>query len=289
MSTATSLLSLDALSPGRDMESYVRTVNALPYLTREKEHDLAVRFFDHGDLDAARELILCHLRFVAAIARDYRGYGLPDGDLIQEGNIGLMKAVRRFDPYVGVRLTSFAVVWIKAEINEFVVRNWRIVKIATTKAQRKLFFNLRKLKKSLAVLSPSETAEIATDLGVKPHEVKLMESRLLQSDMAFEENPSDEDSPSFPAIVSRAIASDEASNPENTISKIEWEQEMHDRLNTAMKSLDERSLKIIKSRWLSEEKRTLTELGDELGLSRERIRQIESAAMNQIREYLEAA
>ena len=289
MSTATSLLSLDALSPGRDLESYVRTVNALPYLTREKEHELAVRFFDHGDLDAARELILCHLRFVVAIARDYRGYGLPDGDLIQEGNIGLMKAVRRFDPYVGVRLTSFAVVWIKAEINEFVVRNWRIVKIATTKAQRKLFFNLRKLKKSLAVLSPSETAEIATDLGVKPHEVKLMESRLQQSDMAFEENPADEDSSSFPAIVSRAIASDEASNPENTISKIEWEQEMHDRLKTAMKSLDERSLKIIKSRWLSEEKRTLTELGDELGLSRERIRQIESAAMNQIREYLEAA
>ena len=289
MSTATSLLSLDALSPGRDLESYVRTVNALPYLTREKEHELAVRFFDHGDLDAARELILCHLRFVAAIARDYRGYGLPDGDLIQEGNIGLMKAVRRFDPYVGVRLTSFAVVWIKAEINEFVVRNWRIVKIATTKAQRKLFFNLRKLKKSLAVLSPSETAEIATDLGVKPHEVKLMESRLQQSDMAFEENPADEDSSSFPAIVSRAIASDEASNPENTISNIEWEQEMHDRLKMAMKSLDERSLKIIKSRWLSEEKRTLTELGDELGLSRERIRQIESAAMNQIREYLEAA
>ena len=289
MSTSTSLLSLDALSPGRDLDSYVRTVNALPYLTREREQDLAVRFFEHGDLDAARELILCHLRFVVSIARDYRGYGLPDGDLIQEGNIGLMKAVRRFDPNVGVRLTSFAVVWIKAEINEFVVRNWRIVKIATTKAQRKLFFNLRKLKKSLAALTPTETAEIATDLGVKPHEVKLMEARFLQSDMAFEENPTDEDSPNYPAIINRAIATEETSNPEHTVCKLEWEQEMQGRMRAAMELLDERSLKIIKSRWLSEEKQTLTELGNELGLSRERIRQIESAAMNQIREHLEAA
>ena len=289
MSTATSLLSSDALSPGRDLASYVRTVNALPYLTRETERDLAIRFFEHDDLDAARQLILSHLRLVVAIARDYRGYGLPDGDLIQEGNIGLMKAVRRFDPHVGVRLTSFAVMWIKAEINEFVIRNWRIVKIATTKAQRKLFFNLRKLKKSLSVLSPSETEEIAADLGVKPREVKNMEARLVHSDTSIDENPGDEDSHGLPAVVARAIATDDSSNPEHAVADVQWKAEMERRLKVALTTLDERSLKILKSRWLTDEKRTLTELGDEMGISRERVRQIERLAMDRIKEQLEVA
>ena len=272
------------LSPGSDLQSYINTVNSFPILTAEEEQELARRFYDDDDLDAARELIISHLRFVVHVARTYRGYGLPEGDLIQEGNVGLMKAVKRFDPNVGVRLVSFAVHWIRAEIHEFIIRNWRIVKIATTKAQRKLFFKLRERKKGLGWLTHQETQSIADDLGVRPKDVSQMESRLASNDMSFDlSNDDDEEAQSWvPALT----LVDDSPSTEEALEEDDWALHQHDRLHEAIQSLDDRSRVILMSRWLAEDKATLHQLSDQFGVSAERIRQIESSAMDKIREHL---
>ena len=280
------VLSLASLSPGRDLETYIQTVNALPVLSREDERDLAERFYHDNDLDAARELVLSHLRFVVHLARGYSGYGLAEADLIQEGNVGLMKAVKRFDPNVGVRLLSFAVHWIKAEMHEFILRNWRIVKIATTKAQRKLFFNLRSSKKRLGWLNAAETKAIADDLGVSPAEVTRMEGRLASRDLAFDGPEDDaEDAPPAPAYY----LEDPASNPVDIVAEDDARSRAKAQLATAIEDLDERSRNILESRWLREEKKTLTELAAQYGVSAERIRQLERNAMKKIRKRLDLA
>ena len=280
------VLSLASLSPGRDLETYIQTVNALPVLSREDERDLAERFYHDNDLDAARELVLSHLRFVVHLARGYAGYGLPEADLIQEGNVGLMKAVKRFDPNVGVRLLSFAVHWIKAEMHEFILRNWRIVKVATTKAQRKLFFNLRSSKKRLGWLNAAETKAIADDLGVSPAEVTRMEGRLASRDLAFDGPDDDaEDAPPAPAYY----LEDPASNPVDIVAEDDARSRAKAQLATAIEGLDERSRNILESRWLREEKKTLTELAAQYGVSAERIRQLERNAMKKIRKRLDLA
>ena len=280
------VLSLASLSPGRDLETYIQTVNALPVLSREDERELAERFYHDNDLDAARELVLSHLRFVVHLARGYAGYGLPEADLIQEGNVGLMKAVKRFDPNVGVRLLSFAVHWIKAEMHEFILRNWRIVKVATTKAQRKLFFNLRSSKKRLGWLNAAETKAIADDLGVSPAEVTRMEGRLASRDLAFD-GPDDDaqDAPPAPAYY----LEDPASNPVDIVAEDDARSRAKAQLATAIEGLDERSRNILESRWLREEKKTLTELATQYGVSAERIRQLERNAMKKIRKRLDLA
>ena len=280
------VLSLASLSPGRDLETYIQTVNALPVLSREDERELAERFYHDNDLDAARELVLSHLRFVVHLARGYAGYGLPEADLIQEGNVGLMKAVKRFDPNVGVRLLSFAVHWIKAEMHEFILRNWRIVKVATTKAQRKLFFNLRSSKKRLGWLNAAETKAIADDLGVSPAEVTRMEGRLASRDLAFDGPEDDaEDAPPAPAYY----LEDPASNPVDIVAEDDARSRAKAQLATAIEDLDERSRNILESRWLREEKKTLTELATQYGVSAERIRQLERNAMKKIRKRLDLA
>ena len=280
------VLSLASLSPGRDLETYIQTVNALPVLSREDERELAERFYHDNDLDAARELVLSHLRFVVHLARGYAGYGLPEADLIQEGNVGLMKAVKRFDPNVGVRLLSFAVHWIKAEMHEFILRNWRIVKVATTKAQRKLFFNLRSSKKRLGWLNAAETKAIADDLGVSPAEVTRMEGRLASRDLAFDGPEDDaEDAPPAPAYY----LEDPASNPVDIVAEDDARSRAKAQLATAIEDLDERSRNILESRWLREEKKTLTELAAQYGVSAERIRQLERNAMKKIRKRLDLA
>lgn len=255
-------------------------------LTAEEEKDLAHRFYDEGDLEAARELIISNLRFVVHLARTYRGYGLQEADIIQEGNVGLMKAVKRFDPNVGVRLVSFAVHWIRAEIHEFIFRNWRIVKIATTKAQRKLFFKLRERKKDFGWLSHTETREIAKDLGVRPQDVTHMEGRLTSNDVGFDLSVDDDDD-SASWSPSQLLADDSPTAAEQ-LEEEDWETHRQGLLYDAMKSLDERSRIILSSRWLAAEKATLHELGEQFGLSAERIRQIENAAMDQIKERLAA-
>ena len=279
------VLSLANLSPGRDLEAYIQTVNALPVLSREDERDLAERFCRDDDLDAARELVLSHLRFVVHLARGYAGYGLPQADLIQEGNVGLMKAVKRFDPNVGVRLLSFAVHWIKAEMHEFILRNWRIVKVATTKAQRKLFFNLRSSKKRLGWLNPAETKAIAEDLGVSPAEVTRMEGRLASRDLAFDGPEDDEDAPPAPAYY----LEDPASNPVDIVAEEDARSRASAQLATAIEDLDDRSRHILEARWLREEKKTLTELAEQYGVSAERIRQLERNAMRKLRKRLDFA
>ena len=280
------VLSLASLSPGRDLETYIQTVNALPVLSREDERELAERFYHDNDLDAARELVLSHLRFVVHLARGYSGYGLAEADLIQEGNVGLMKAVKRFDPNVGVRLLSFAVHWIKAEMHEFILRNWRIVKVATTKAQRKLFFNLRSSKKRLGWLNAAETKAIAEDLGVSPAEVTRMEGRLASRDLAFDGPEDDaEDAPPAPAYY----LEDPASNPVDIVAEDDARSRAKAQLATAIEDLDERSRNILESRWLREEKKTLTELAAQYGVSAERIRQLERNAMKKIRKRLDLA
>ena len=280
---STNIVPTATLSPGSDIRSYISTVNTFRILSAEEEQELAHRFYDEKDLEAARELIICHLRFVVHIARTYRGYGLADADLIQEGNIGLMKAVKRFDPNVGVRLVSFAVHWIRAEIHEFIIRNWRIVKIATTKAQRKLFFKLREAKKGLGWLTRAETKEIADELGVRPEDVTLMESRLSANDVPIDlpANPDDENS--FSPMHTIA---DERPNPEEALEQADWDEQQNERLYSAIQSLDERSRTILMARWLEEQKTTLHDLADQFGVSAERIRQLESAAMNKIRGQL---
>jgi len=263
------------------LDAYVERVARIPVLSREDELALARRLRDHEDLDAARQLVLSHLRFVVHIARGYSGYGLPVGDLIQEGNVGLMKAVKRFDPDVGVRLVSFAVHWIRAEIHEYVLRNWRLVKIATTKAQRKLFFNLRKFKKNLGWLTEIETKAIARDLGVSTAEVTDMEQRLSSRDLSFDPAPDadDEDGSYSPS----AYLQNPESDPSIAVEREQWDEDTADRLAQAMLTLDERSQNILRSRWMTDEKATLHELADQYGVSAERIRQLEANAIKKLR------
>jgi RNA polymerase sigma-32 factor len=272
--------------PVGSLDSYIDRVSQIPVLSKEDEVALAVRFRSEADLDAARQLVLSHLRFVVHIARGYLGYGLPMGDLVQEGNVGLMKAVKRFDPTVGVRLVSFAVHWIRAEIHEYVLRNWRLVKVATTKSQRKLFFNLRKMKKNLAWLSEAETAAVARDLGVDVADVREMEQRLSARDMSFDPTPdADEEEAYSPAMYLPASNADPAIEVENE----EWEEDSADRLSIAMEKLDDRSRSILKRRWMTEDKATLHELADEYGISAERVRQVESNAISKLKGLMASA
>lgn len=273
-------------APTDSLDSYIQAVNSIPVLAADEERNLAHRLRDEADLVAARQLVLSHLRFVVHVARGYTGYGLPLGDLIQEGNIGLMKAVKRFDPDQNVRLVSFAVHWIRAEIHEYVLRNWRIVKVATTKAQRKLFFNLRRAKQRLGWLSQDEVAAVARDLGVKPETVMEMEQRLAASDMTFDPGPSsdDEDRPPTPANFLPAVDAD----PAEQLEREDWEVDAHRRLRTAMAVLDDRSRDILTRRWLNDDKSTLQELAAEYQVSAERIRQIENHALKRLRTGLEA-
>ncbi|CAM3900423.1 RNA polymerase sigma factor RpoH [Rahnella victoriana] len=277
-----------ALVPQGSLEAYVRAANAYPMLTAEEERALAERLHYNGDLEAAKELILSHLRFVAHIARNYSGYGLPQADLIQEGNIGLMKAVRRFNPEVGVRLVSFAVHWIKAEIHEYVLRNWRIVKVATTKAQRKLFFNLRKNKQRLGWFSHDEVEHVARELGVTSKDVLEMESRMAAQDMTFDPTPDDEPRDGA-AMAPMLYLQDKSSDFAETIEEDNWDQDATDKLSSAMEGLDERSQDIIRARWLDDDnKSTLQELADKYGVSAERVRQLEKNAMKKLRMAIEA-
>jgi len=266
--------------PVGTLEAYVERVSHIPVLSREEESELATRFRNENDLDAARQLVLAHLRFVVHIARGYTGYGLPIGDLIQEGNVGLMKAVKRFDPLVGVRLVSFAVHWIRAEIHEYVLRNWRLVKVATTKAQRKLFFNLRRFKRNLGWLTETETQAIASDLGVTTSEVSEMEQRLTSRDLAFDPAPDadDEDSYSPSAYLPHPEA-----DPSVLVEREQWDADTAERLAGAFATLDDRSRNILESRWMSDQKATLHELAAQYGVSAERIRQIEAQAIKQLR------
>jgi RNA polymerase sigma-32 factor len=269
--------------PLGSLDAYIERVSQIPVLSRESELELATRFHRDNDLDAARQLVLAHLRFVVHVARGYMGYGLPVGDLIQEGNVGLMKAVKRFDPSVGVRLVSFAVHWIRAEIHEYVLRNWRLVKIATTKAQRKLFFNLRRLKKNLAWLSDAETRAVAKDLGVTPAEVTEMEKRLSARDLSFDPVPEGDDEDTYsPAMYLPAADSD----PSIAVEEQEWEDTTADRLSEAVETLDARSRDILKSRWMTESKATLHELAARYNVSAERIRQIEANAIKKLRALI---
>ena len=274
--------------PVGSFDAYMDKVSRIPVLSREAEAELAKRFRNEGDLEAARQLVMSHLRFVVHIARGYSGYGLPLGDVVQEGNVGLMKAVKRFDPNVGVRLVSFAVHWIRAEIHEYVLRNWRLVKVATTKAQRKLFFNLRKMKKNLAWLSHDETLAVARDLKVTPAEVTEMEKRLSARDLSFDPVPDagseDGDETYSPAAYLPAPDSDPALQIENA----EWEDTTGDRLQSAMQTLDARARDIVVSRWTGEAAATLHDLADKYGVSAERIRQIEANAIKKLRGLMTA-
>jgi len=269
----------------QDVESYTRTVKTIPMLDADKERELAERLQNEGDLEAARQLVMSHLRFVLYIAQSYRGYGLPEADLIQEGNIGLMKAVKRFDPTVGVRLVSFAVHWIRAEIHEFILRNWRIVKVVTTKAQRKLFFKLRSKKKRLGWLLSEEVENIAKDLGVSNKDVLEMEKRLSAQDVAFDA-PSDNDNEDE-AFAPAAYLEDNRYDPAVLAEQDDWEAQGHKQLHRAFEKLDARSLDILQKRWLSEEKSTLQELAKHYKVSAERIRQIENNAIKKLRKHIE--
>ena len=269
--------------PVGSLDAYIQAVGAIPVLSKEDEQALATRFRDEEDLDAARELVMAHLRFVVHIAKGYTGYGLPLADLIQEGNVGLMKAVKRFDPEYDVRLVSFAVHWIRAEIHEFVLKNWRIVKVATTKAQRKLFFNLRKAKKSLAWLSHEETLAVAEDLGVTAKEVTEMEKRLHARDAIFDPAPdADDDSNFTPAAY---LPSDNA-DPAKLVETADFKDDASERMMAALKTLDDRSRDILESRWLTEDKLTLHDLADRYGVSAERIRQVEANAIKKLRNAM---
>lgn len=282
----TSLRPVDMLSPGQNLDAYVNSVSAIPVLTADEERALAERLFFKEDLEAARVLVMSHLRFVAHIARSYSGYGLSQSDLIQEGNVGLMKAVKRFDPTVGVRLVSFAVHWIKAEMHEFILRNWRIVKVATTKAQRKLFFNLRSAKKTLSWLTNDEVAAIAGDLSVDAKVVRQMERRLTAQDAAFDGGVDDDDDAVYKSPAH--YLEDKLNDPALLVEDEQWEADSNQKLEAAVSSLDDRSRNILVQRWLSEEKSTLHELAAEYQVSAERIRQLEKNAMKKVRGMLEA-
>ncbi|MBI1450553.1 MULTISPECIES: RNA polymerase sigma factor RpoH [Acinetobacter] len=276
------LMPLSLSAPGVNLGAYISTVNQIPILTAEQEKALAERYYYDQDLDAAKMLVMSHLRFVVHIARSYAGYGLPQGDLIQEGNLGLMKAVKRFDPNMGVRLVSFAVHWIKAEIHEYVIRNWRIVKIATTKAQRKLFFNLRSLKKSSKKLTLEEAQSIARDLNVTAEQVLEMEGRLTAYDAAFEATGDDDDEGSS-HVAPALYLEDNRYDPARLIENEDYEEQSTSALHEAMEQLDDRSRNILQRRWLDDEKSTLHELAAEYNVSAERIRQLEKNAMEKIK------
>ncbi len=282
----TTIQPIDQLVPGANLAAYVQAIGRIPILTVDREQELARQLYFDNDVQAARELVMSHLRFVVHIARSYRGYGLAESDLIQEGNVGLMKAVKRFDPDKGVRLVSFAVHWIKAEIHEFILRNWRIVKVATTKSQRKLFFNLRSAKKGLAWLSADEAQAVAADLGVNVQEVQRMEGRLSNRDLAFDA-PADSDdddvwqSPQY-------YLEDHSGDPAQAVESENWQQSSEDGLYLALEELDARSRDILARRWLAENKATLHELAAEYGVSAERIRQLEQAAMKKLRATIAA-
>jgi RNA polymerase sigma-32 factor len=282
----TSLAPVDQLVPGANLGAYVQAVSGIPVLSLEQEKKLAEDLFYKQDLEAARQLVMSHLRFVVHIARSYNGYGLSEADLIQEGNVGLMKAVKRFDPERGVRLVSFAVHWIKAEIHEFVLRNWRIVKVATTKAQRKLFFNLRGKKKQLGWLNQAEAEAVAADLGVAVAEVQRMEGRLSAFDVTYESpvDTDDEDAWQAPANY----LEDKRQDPALMVEEADWRDSSEQALHLALRDLDERSQDILAQRWLAEEKTTLHELADKYGVSAERIRQLEQNAMKKLRVCLDA-
>ena len=281
--TGTALVPV-ALSAG-SIDAYISSAHQVPMLSVEEERDLATRLRTENDLEAARRLVMSHVRFVIRIARGYTGYGLPLQDLIQEGSVGLMKAVRRFDPEMGVRLVSFAVHWIRAEIHEFILRNWRIVKVATTKAQRKLFFNLRSAKKRLGWFTRDEVEDVARELGVKPETVLEMESRLSSHDMAFD--GSDQDDENAPAAPAGYIP-DMRMDPARNVEKADAEASAREGLYAALDSLDARSRTILQERWLGEQKSTLHELAEQFGVSAERIRQIEKAAMKKLKTQLAA-
>jgi len=268
-----------AVPQSGSIESYIQAVSSINMLSAEEEKSLGLRLFESGDLEAARKLVMSHLRFVVHIAKSYSGYGLPQADLIQEGNIGLMKAVKRFDPHVGVRLVSFAVHWIKAEIHEFVLKNWRIVKVATTKAQRKLFFNLRKSKKRLGWFTHAEVQKVAEELGVSTKEVLQMESRMSSQDQAFDLSNDDDDSTAFSPAQ---YLEDKSADVETTVINNDIDATASKRLYSAIKTLDERSQHIIETRWLADDKMTLQELADEYEVSAERVRQIEKNAMKKL-------
>jgi len=271
------------VGPTGSLDAYIHSVKEIAVLSREEEQQLARQFREQNDLDAARKLVLSQLRFVVHIARGYGGYGLPLADLIQEGNLGLMKAVKRFDPEVGVRLISFAVHWIRAEIHEYVLRNWRLVKVATTKAQRKLFFNLRKAKKYLGWLTQTETEAIAEDLGVSAREVTEMEQRLAGMDMAFDPaSADDEEKPYAPAHY----LSSPGLGPAEIVESDDWQHDASSRLQAALAELDERSREILQARWLTDKKTTLQILAKRYGISAERIRQIEQRAIGTLRSEL---
>ena len=286
MSIGKELQVIDPTTPGRDLTAYIASVNSIAVLTPEQERELANQYYYDDNVDAARQLVMAHLRFVVHMAKTYSGYGLSQADLIQEGNVGLMKAVKRFNPEVGVRLVSFAVHWIKAEMHEYILRNWRIAKIATTKAQRKLFFNLRSSKKRLCWLNNEEAEAVAQDLGVDAKVVRQMEGRMSAYDTSFDAEPdSDEDA------VYRAPAyylEDQSSDLALNVEEAEWEEVTNASLQLAMDELDDRSQDILKSRWLSDEKSTLHNLADKYGVSAERIRQLEKNAMNKIKVHMEA-
>lgn len=286
MSTGKNLQVIDPIVPGRDLTAYIASVNSIAMLTPEQERALANQYFYENDVDAARQLVLAHLRFVVHLAKTYSGYGLPLGDLIQEGNVGLMKAVKRFNPEVGVRLISFAVHWIRAEMHEFILRNWRIVKIATTKAQRKLFFNLRSAKKRLGWLNNDEAEAVAQDLGVDATVVRQMESRMAAFDTSFDLEPEGDDDLAYrsPAAYLEDQSSDIAANLEAE----EWEENSTQHLHLALESLDARSRDIIASRWLNDDKATLHDLAAKYNVSAERIRQLEKNAMNKVKAILTA-
>lgn len=280
----TTALTLPVISSADSLEQYSRAIRAYPILTAEAEYALAVKFKQDNDLEAARQLIVSHLRLVASIARGYMGYGLPQSDLIQEGNIGLMKAVKRFDPDRGVRLVSFAMHWIKAEMHEYIVRNWRMVKIATTKAQRKLFFNLRSMRTGLNSLQPDEIAHIARELKVKPEEVREMELRLNGHEISLEANIDDDSDEQFSPI---AYLQDESLEPLAVIEARQMEVAASTGLAHALDNLDDRSRRVVEARWLQEQGgKTLHELADEFGVSAERIRQIEQKAMQKMKTLM---
>lgn len=287
MSSEINSMALAVPQSSGSLEAYIATVNRIPMLTAEEEIELATRLQEQDDLDAARQLIMSHLRFVVHVARSYSGYGLPQADLIQEGNIGLMKAVRRFDPAVGVRLVSFAVHWIKAEIHEYVLKNWRMVKIATTKAQRKLFFNLRKMKKRLGWFTPEEVNTVAEELGVSTNDVLEMEARMSAYDQAFELSSDDDDARENQTFSPAQYLEDKRSDVAEEVENEQWESYTQQRLLSAIKTLDERSQDIVRARWLNEEnKLTLQELADKYQISAERVRQLEANAIKKLRSAM---
>jgi RNA polymerase sigma-32 factor len=283
----TQLQPINLGSPGKDIESYLASVHSIPILTREQEQELAIKLYENDDLDAARQLVIHHLRFVVHIARSYQGYGLPLADIIQEGNVGLMKAVNKFDPHKGVKVVSFAVHWIKAEIHEYILRNWRQVKIATTKAQRKLFFNLRSKKKDLEWLTKDEAEKIAADLNVEVKDVLHMENRLSSTDASFD-SPISSDGDEEVMSPSQFLE-DKRFSPEDLVANSEAEDMNHAALFEALESLDERSKDILLRRYLAEDKATLHDLADEYKVSAERIRQIESGALKKLKGLMVSA